>query len=130
MDPMNIFPEEVFEKILLFVTVKDQYSASQVSKQWQSFITENEYLWRNRCSVFENIISMKPNNMTWKETFQKNVRKDKVLKKWKQGNFRRIHKYEEQLTDFICNLNVDMWGYLLDLEESYNQYKENLKNLF
>ena len=133
MDPLILFPRELFEKVMLSLTVKDLFSALQVSKQWRKSITENDYLWKCRCSIFENedIANDLVNKLTWKEIFKKNFSRNKVLKRWKQGQYRKIRKYEELPSKFICKLSVEVWGYLLDIEESYNQHNSNsIKNLF
>jgi len=117
MDPKQILPHEVFEKIFYNINVEDLPSASSVSKSWKVFLDDNWTIWKYYCQNIDQGMVEKDlqQELTWKEILKKNYGKNAVLRRWREGKYSNNKCFEEQPDDFICQLNVDTWGYLLDL---------------
>ena len=122
MDPSAFFPAEIFEKILYYVCSEDMSSVSLVSKQWLTFLDEDNMLWKKLCEGMmieqEDLkldISLR---LKWKDIFKKNHGKHGVIRRWKEGRYDKISSYEVLAEGFICKLDVTTWGYLLDIATS------------
>ena len=117
MDPKEVLPHEVFEKILYNINVEDLATASSVSKSWKQFIDENWTIWKCYCQqIDQNVIEKDlQQELTWKEILKRNYRKNAVLRRWKEGQYSNNKCFIDKPDDFICSLNVETWGYLLDL---------------
>ena len=122
MDPSAVFPAEVFEKILYYVCSEDISSVSLVSKQWLTFLDEDNMLWKKLCETMmieqEDLKTDISLSLKWKDIFKKNQGKHGVIRRWKEGRYDKISSYEDLAKGFICKLDVTTWGYLLDIATS------------
>lgn len=120
MDPLSYFPTEMFERILTSLNGDDIGNIILVSKHWYNFINDDDFFWKSLCRNFDSIdiTSDITQNLPWKEIFLRNFGKNGVVKRWKEGRYCCISCYEDIPDNFICELDVDTWGYLLDIETS------------
>ncbi|XP_057305361.1 F-box only protein 48-like [Hydractinia symbiolongicarpus] len=117
MDPLQYFPSEMFERILVILHDKDVFNAVQVSKPWNFFINNNDHFWKELCKRLnpDDVLSDQCENLSWREIYLENIGKNGVVRRWKKGRYNKISTYEELQPDFICKLDVETWGLLLDL---------------
>lgn len=117
MDPKEALPDEIFEMILSSVDVNDVKSVAMVSKTWHEFVHDDWFLWKSYCNKFDPSIvnEDKKKNYSWKEIFHRNFGKNGVITKWREGKFSTRDCFKKQPSDFICEFDVNTWGYLLDI---------------
>ena len=74
MDFLNFLPEEVSISILSQLDACDFYHMVQVSRNWNDFIENSEFLWKTLCLKQQNSqnlnMSKKVEHMTWKVWFK------------------------------------------------------------
>ena len=120
MDPRRKLPKEIFEIVLKNVEAEDLKTVSSINREWRYFIDNNWAIWKHFCSktidqdMIEKDVSSQQ-KLTWKEIFRRNYKKSAVLKRWKDGKYSKQECFIEQPDDFICELEVDTWGYILDV---------------
>lgn len=118
MDPARVFPSEIFEQILYQVDGKNICDISRVCKRWQRFIDDDEYIWRYYCRHYNHrdIELGLAERLRWKEIFLKYKEKYDLIERWEKGLYKNIRDKRKIPHDFICELDADTWGYLVDLE--------------
>ena len=118
MDPASVFPSEIFEEILIYLNGESVNEVCLVCKNWLEFINGDSYLWKRYCKHFNSIDieTGLTSKLTWKEIFFKYKEKYELIRRWEKGLYNNISNYESLSENFICELDADTWGYLLDLE--------------
>ena len=118
MDPQTKLPTEIFEKVLKDIEAEDLKTVSSVSREWRNFVDNDWALWKHHClkTIDQNLVDKDfSQEFTWKEIFKRNYGKNSLLRRWKEGKYSTPKCFEEQPDDFICELDVDTWGYILDI---------------
>ena len=118
MDPWRNLPNEIFEKVLKDIEAEDLKTVGSVSREWRNFVDTDWALWKHHCcrALNRDILDKEIlQELSWKDIFKQNYRKNGVLKRWKEGRYSTPECFKEQPDDFICELSVDTWGYILDM---------------
>eukprot|EP00111_Clytia_hemisphaerica_P006061 TCONS_00017558-protein len=117
MDPKRTLPDELFEKVLQEVEIEDFKTINTVCKSWKNFVEGDWALWKYHCKNLDQTIVEKDaqKNTPWKDILKRNYGKNGVLRRWEEGLYSNMDCFVKQPDDFICELDLAMWGYLLDL---------------
>ncbi len=119
-DFVTCFPAEIVEIIFTNLNPKAVYASLQASKLWNSFIEEDDLIWRSLCNVFDedDVKEDLENGLSWKLIFIKNYGVEGVIRRWLKGKYSNL-KYLGELSrtdELFAVLDVETWGVILDSE--------------
>lgn len=123
MDFVNSLPTEVSSIIFSYLDVGSLLQASLVCKNWRNIVVNLEFVWKKKCLTLDQISvnQDKANGIPWKRIAILNYGRNGVKRRWLQGRYSYLKSSQEIPKDFLCKLDVDTWGRILDAEFSRTQ---------
>lgn len=125
MDFVNCFPTEVSSMIFSYLDVGSLLQASLVCKNWRNIVMNLEFVWKKKCLTLDQISvnQDKEHGIPWKTIAILNYGRNGVKRRWLQGRYSNLNwkSPQEIPKDFLCKLDVDTWGRILDAEFSRTQ---------
>ncbi|XP_038075212.1 F-box only protein 48-like [Patiria miniata] len=124
LDLMQNLPPELYLSILLRLDARSLQNASQTCKLWNSTIEDTDWLWRKFCHLKCDDWAMKEIQRdrglgySWKESFIRTCGPHSIKRKWFKGAFSNLNMYDKNLPPFMCCMDVETWGQILELELS------------
>lgn len=117
----NKLPNELRVKICQYLPVDDLARCMRVCTTWNAWLHESHYLW----ALKQKQLCLTPKSMqlphqtdeeSQMDKFMRLYRESLVKRNWLSGRMDKISSYNDLPSNYICPMNVEVWGEILDQE--------------
>lgn len=117
----DLLPPEVTYKIFSQLDIQSLCRASETCWGWNRTIRNNDALWKPHCLTARAVCPREidgdiKHGYTWRVTLLRNYQKSKVKHAWLSGRYSNIRSPVNLPKRFICPMDADTWGEILDAE--------------
>ncbi|CAO2640703.1 F-box only protein 48 [Lemmus lemmus] len=119
---VDLLPLEVTRKVFSQLDVQSLCRASETCRSWNRMIRNDDALWKPHCLTARAVCQREIDNdikhggYTWREILLRNYLKSKVKHAWLRGRYSNIRSPVNLPEGFICPMDADTWGEILDAE--------------
>lgn len=114
-------PLEMSLKIFSELDTHSLCNALLTCKLWYHIIEDSDYIWRDHCLIVRAVCQReidgdRHDGLSWKVTLVQNYKRGILKRDWLRGRFSNIRSAEELLDKYMCPLDVETWGKILEAE--------------
>ncbi|XP_062303814.1 F-box only protein 48 [Osmerus eperlanus] len=114
-------PTEISLKIFRQLDTHSLCNALLTCKLWYHIIEDSDHIWRDHCLVVRAVCQRQIDGdrqcgMSWKVTLVRNYKRSLLKRDWLRGRYSNVHCADELLDTYMCPLDVETWGEILEAE--------------